>query len=79
MIHLTLVWFVFIYLVIFLAGILVLWVGYEMLQKYISLTAASQNFFCRICGASLTDSRDDAVLKCPSCGSLNERNHQGGF
>ena len=79
MIHLTLAWFVFIYLAIFLAGILILWIGYEMLRKHLSSTAAAQYFSCRICGASLTDSQNNIILKCPSCGSLNECNNQGGF
>jgi len=79
MLSLTLAWFVFIYLTIFLAGILVLWIGYEMLRKYLSSTSSSQHFLCRICGASLTKPETNTILSCPSCGSLNEYNDQGGL
>lgn len=83
MIQLTLAWFVFIYLAVFLAGILFLWIGYEMLRKKLSSEDFSQFIYCRICGASLTASlasTPDSLLCCPQCGSLNEsRYYQGGL
>ncbi|MFZ4115443.1 MAG: hypothetical protein ACOYK6_01820 [Chthoniobacterales bacterium] len=84
MIQLTLTWFVFIYLTVFLAGILIFWIGYEMLQKRLSSTASPRSLRCRICGATLTHSSykqlsSETLLRCSSCGSLNETHHQGGL
>ncbi len=84
MIHLTLPWFVFIYLIVFLAGILSFWIGYEMLQQRLSSRDSSCQQVCRICGASfrgaLRSSRSgQKLVHCSSCGSLHELNHQGGL
>ncbi|KAB2643828.1 MAG: hypothetical protein DVB29_04500 [Verrucomicrobia bacterium] len=79
MIQLTLPWFVFIYLTVFLAGILIFWIGYEMLQKRLSYSASRQTTRCRICSGLLTPSSSNELLRCPSCGSLNESHHQGGL
>jgi hypothetical protein len=81
MIHLSLAWSIFIYLTIFLAGILSLWIGYEMLRKQLSSAAASDRSSCRICGGSFNDSlsNNETMLQCACCGHLHERNHQGGF
>jgi DNA-directed RNA polymerase subunit RPC12/RpoP len=79
MIQLTLAWFVFIYLTVFLAGILIFWIGYEMLRKRLSSTASHHSVHCRICGMKLAISSSTELVSCPSCGSLNESNHQGGL
>lgn len=79
MIQLTLAWFVFIYLAVFLAGILLFWIGYEMLRKRLSPPASHQLIYCRICGAALTNVTTSSLLHCPSCGSLNEPHHQEGL
>jgi len=79
MIQLTLAWFVFIYLTVFLAGILILWIGYEMLQKRLYFQASQRLIHCRICGASLLTSSSNELLSCHSCGSLNEPHYQGGL
>ncbi|MBX9743450.1 MAG: hypothetical protein K2W99_07945 [Chthoniobacterales bacterium] len=82
MIQLTLAWFVFIYLVVFLAGILFFWIGYEMLRKRLASEDSRQLIYCRICGVALTASiasTTGSLLRCPHCGSLNEDHHQGGL
>lgn len=83
MIQLTLAWFVFIYLAVFLAGILFFWVGYEMLRKRLSSEDSRQSTYCRICGAVLavsSTSTTDSLVHCPQCGNLNELTyHQGGL
>lgn len=73
MIPITLSWFVFLDLALFLAGILILWIGYEMLRKRHSCAMNRDRVYCRICGSRYTDATSNALLSCPSCGSLNER------
>ena len=73
MIPVTLSWFVFVYLALFLAGILILWIGYEMIRKKHANSVARARVFCRICGSRYIDISSAPLLKCPVCGSLNER------
>ncbi len=73
MIPITLSWFVCLYLALFLAGILILWIGYEMIRKRHSNAIARDRIFCRICGSRYTDISKSDLLHCPVCGSLNER------
>jgi hypothetical protein len=79
MIPITLPWFVFLYLALFLAGILILWIGYEMIRKLHANAIARDRVFCRICGSRYTDTTTASLLNCPVCGSLNERSTQEGF
>ena len=79
MIPITLPWFVFLYLALFLAGILILWIGYEMIRKRRANTIARDRVFCRICGSRYTETSPADLLSCPSCGSLNERSAGEGF
>jgi len=79
MISITLPWFVFLYLSLFLAGILILWIGYEMIRKRHSNAIARDRVFCRICGSRYTDTTTSDLLNCPVCGSLNERSTSEGF
>lgn len=79
MISITLSWFVCLYLALFLAGILILWIGYEVLRKRHSKSIARDRVFCRICGSRYTDTTSATLLHCPGCGSLNERSTQEGF
>lgn len=73
MIALPLPWFVFLYLALFLAGILVLWAGYELVRRRQTRLAAHNRIFCRICGSRYLDTTHAALLDCPVCGSRNER------
>ncbi|MFI0347934.1 MAG: hypothetical protein ACH346_04055 [Chthoniobacterales bacterium] len=79
MFQLTLTWFIFIYLAVFLAGILILWIGYEMLRKHLSSTVSHHTIYCRICGTKVINDNNSSFLTCLTCGSLNERNNQGGL
>ena len=79
MITITLSWFVCLYLALFLAGILILWIGYEMIRKRHANIIARDRVFCRICGSRYTDTSTADLLNCPVCGSLNERSTQEGF
>ena len=75
MIPITLSWFVCLYLALFLTGILILWIGYEMLRKHRAIAIAKNRVFCRICGSRYTDITTSELLNCPVCGSLNARSN----
>jgi len=79
MIPITLPWFVFLYLALFLAGILILWIGYEIIRKRHTNSIAKNRLFCRICGSRYTDTSTAELLNCPACGSLNDRSAQRNF
>jgi hypothetical protein len=79
MIQITLSWFVCLYLVLSLVGILVLWIGYEMIRKRHANSIARDHIFCRICGTRHTDTSTADLLVCPVCGSKNERTTGGNF
>ena len=73
MIPITLSWFVCLYLALFLTGILILWIGYELICKRHANDIARDRIFCRICGSRYTDISTRDLLHCPVCDSLNER------
>lgn len=75
MIPISLTWFVFLYLVLSLSGVLILWIGYEMLRKRHANAMARERVFCRICGSRYTDPSEDDLVVCPVCGSKNERSN----
>lgn len=79
MIPITLSWFVCLYLAVFLAAILILWIGYEIIRKRKANKTTRNRVFCRICGSRYTETSTDELLICPSCGSLNERSAEEGF
>lgn len=76
MIPVTFSWFVCIDLAVFLAGTLILWVGYELIRKRRANGIARDRVFCRICSSRYTDVSCNEVVQCPVCGSLNERGNQ---
>lgn len=65
--------FVAIYLSLFLAGVLVLWLGYELMRRHRMKQASRTRLFCRICGSRYTDNSTAELVDCPVCGSRNER------
>jgi rRNA maturation endonuclease Nob1 len=73
MISISLTWFVFLYLMLSLAGVLMLWIGYEMLRKRHANSVARVRVYCRICCTRYTDPGKEELLVCPVCGSKNER------
>ncbi len=79
MIPITLSWFVCVYLALFLAAVLILWIGYEILRKRHANTISRNRVFCRICGSRYTDGSTNDLLRCPVCESLNERKGPKGF
>jgi len=79
MIPITLSWFVCVYLALFLAGVLILWIGYEIIRKRHANISARGRIFCRICGSRYTDQSRADLLRCPVCDSLNERSGPKSF
>jgi hypothetical protein len=77
MIPITLSWFVCVYLALFLAGVLILWIGYEIIRKRHANIISRSRVFCRICGSRYTDESIADLLRCPVCDSLNERSASG--
>jgi hypothetical protein len=77
MIPITLSWFVCVYLALFLAGVLILWIGYEIIRKRHANSIFRNRVFCRICGSRYIDGSSDRLLRCPVCESLNERTASG--
>jgi rRNA maturation endonuclease Nob1 len=75
MISISLTWFVFLYLMLSLAGVLLLWIGYEMLRKRHANAMSRVRVYCRICGTRYTDTSTEEILVCPVCGSRNERSN----
>jgi rRNA maturation endonuclease Nob1 len=73
MIPVSFPWFVAVYLALFLAGVLILWLGYEMMRRRQANHSARTRVFCRICGSRYTDTSSADLLECPVCGSRNER------
>lgn len=79
MITLPLPWFVCLYLAFFLTGVLILWIGYEILRKRRDSEIARQRFFCRTCASRYIDLSGSEVTACPACGALNERSAGGSL
>jgi rRNA maturation endonuclease Nob1 len=73
MIPISFSWFMVLYLGLFLAGVLVLWLGYEWMRRREAKDREWSRIFCRICGSRYTDTTSAEVLECPACGSRNER------
>lgn len=73
MISISFPWFVAIYLALFLAGVFILWLGYEWMRRSQAYRDARTRVFCRICGSRYKDTSSSVLLDCPVCGSRNER------
>lgn len=73
MIPITFSWFMVLYLGLFLAGVMVLWLCYEWTRRREARERERTRIFCRICGSRYTDTSQAEILECPACGSRNER------
>ena len=73
MIHLPLPWLVFTALFIFLAGILVVWVGYEISRRRREAHALRHWTSCRICSYKFRTDGPGELPRCPQCGAPNTR------
>lgn len=74
MIPVSFPWFVAAYLAIFLAGVLLLWIVYELACKKEERRASRICLLCRICGSRYRNETAEELPVCPVCGRRNERN-----
>ena len=79
MIRVELQWLVFVYLLVFLAGIFVIWIAYEMARRNRERRSLQHRVQCALCGAQFEDRSSIALPRCPRCGSLNERIKPRGY
>jgi rRNA maturation endonuclease Nob1 len=73
MIRISFAWFIFFYLLVFLAAIFAVWIGYEMARRNREVKALRHRIRCGICCAEFEDRSSDSSPRCPRCGSITER------
>jgi rRNA maturation endonuclease Nob1 len=73
MIRVELAELVCIYLVVFLAAILAVWITYEMARRVRENRSRRGWLRCRVCAMEFEDLTPAGLPHCPRCGSLNER------
>jgi rRNA maturation endonuclease Nob1 len=73
MIRVDLAGLVFVYLLVFLAAILVVWIAYEMVRRVRDNRSRQYRLRCAVCAMEFEDDTTAALPRCPRCGSLNER------
>ncbi len=73
MIRTDLPWLVAAYLFVFLAAILVVWIGYEMARRLRERRDLRHRLHCPLCGMRFEDRSGDKLPRCPRCGNPNER------
>ncbi len=77
MIRLTLSQLIFIYLLLFLAGVFLTWLWIDLQRKRREKNAARHRLRCTMCACDFEDESDDVLPRCPRCGALNERFRPG--
>jgi predicted Zn-ribbon and HTH transcriptional regulator len=73
MIRVDLAELVFLYLLVFLAAILAVWIAYEMVRRIRESRSRHGRVRCAVCGMEFEDRTPATLPRCPRCGSLNER------
>ncbi len=73
MIRVGLAELVFLYLLVFLAAILTVWIAYEMVRRAREHRSRYGRLRCAVCAMEFEDRTSTALPRCPRCGSLNER------
>jgi len=73
MIRVTFAWFILFYLLVFLAAIFAVWIGYEMARRKREMKWMQYRVRCGICCTEFEDRTANAIPRCPHCGSLNQR------
>ncbi len=79
MIAIELPWLVFVLLLVFLTGILAVWILVEIGRRHQSHRARRHRIRCAVCALEYEDRSATPLPVCPRCGSLNERVHPGVF
>ena len=73
MIRVELAELVTIYLLVFLAAILAVWIAYEMVRRIRENRSRRGWLRCAVCAMEFDDLSPAALPRCPRCGNLNER------
>lgn len=73
MIRMPLPWLVFTALVIFLAGIVLVWIGYEIARRWQEARRRRHSIACRVCSFHFKADPAEELPVCPQCGARNER------
>jgi rRNA maturation endonuclease Nob1 len=73
MIRVDLADLVFLYLLVFLAAILTVWIAYEMVRRVRENRSRHGRLRCAVCAMEFEDRTSAVLPRCPRCGSLNER------
>ncbi|MBE2204790.1 MAG: hypothetical protein IAE94_10675 [Chthoniobacterales bacterium] len=73
MIRIELTWLVFVCLLVFLSGIFIVWIGYEVARRRAASRSLAKRLRCRVCSMEFSDASQVVLPACPRCGSLNER------
>lgn len=79
MIRLSLPALVFVYAAVFIAGIFVVWVSYELVRRARDRRALRGRLKCAVCGMEFSDASKAELPRCPGCGSLTERDKVRAF
>ncbi len=72
MIPIELPWLVFVCLFVILSGIFLVWICYEILDRYRARSARRHRLRCALCSMEFAAPTSDGLPRCPRCGSLNE-------
>jgi uncharacterized paraquat-inducible protein A len=72
MIRMPLPWLVFTALVIFLAGIVLVWIGYEIAKRRREAARRRHWIACRACSFHFKAEPSESLPVCPQCGARNE-------
>ena len=72
MIRMELPWLVFMALLIFLAGIVLVWIGYEIARRRRVAERHRHWICCRVCSFHFKADPNQKLPVCPQCGSANE-------
>jgi hypothetical protein len=72
MIRMQLPWLVFTGLLIFLAGILLVWIGYEIARRHRERGKLRHWIQCPVCSLQYRAAPSTPLTRCPQCNSLNE-------
>ena len=73
MIALELPWLVFACLFVTIAGILFVWISYELVERHRARRALRHRLRCPLCGMEFADASSEPLPRCPRCRSLTER------
>ena len=73
MIRVSLTLLIFIYLALFVTLVFALWVWFEWNRQRRERHAVRHRIRCALCAFEFENASEEALPRCPRCGSLNER------